>query len=65
MLNFFKTCLLTLVSFALFDALRLSMVAQQFYKTKIGFIMAENPTDWGTFLDAVTSKCATWLNSKT
>lgn len=40
---FIKTYLLTLLPFILLDALWLGLVAPQFYRSQIGFIMAEQP----------------------
>lgn len=46
MRSFIKPYLLTLLPFTLLDALWLGLVAPAFYRSQIGFIMAENP-NWG------------------
>lgn len=43
MRSFFKPYLLTLLPFTLLDALWLGLAAPAFYRSQIGFIMAENP----------------------
>lgn len=43
MRSFFKPYLLTLLPFTLLDALWLGLVATGFYRSQIGFIMAESP----------------------
>ncbi len=46
MRSFIKPYLLTLLPFTLLDALWLGLVAPAFYRSQIGFIMAESP-NWG------------------
>ncbi len=46
MVSFLKPYLLTLLPFTLLDALWLGLVAPAFYRSQIGFIMAESP-NWG------------------
>lgn len=46
MKTFLKPYLLTLLPFILLDALWLGLVAPGFYRSQIGFIMAESP-NWG------------------
>ncbi len=46
MRSFLKPYLLTLLPFTLLDALWLGLVAPAFYRSQIGFIMAESP-NWG------------------
>lgn len=46
MRSYLKPYLLTLLPFTLLDALWLGLVAPAFYRSQIGFIMAESP-NWG------------------